>query len=470
MSSATQSTQGRKHQALNVGALPLLNHFIERLQLEEILTRHVPARDKRQKLEPAIVLLILLRNILASRMPLYHIPEWLKFFDPVLFGLSDRQIKHLNDDRLGRALDLFFCADRRSILTEVMARAQEEFDLDVDEIHNDSTSIMFTGDYKEATGAVENGQETHRITFGHSKEKRPDLKQLLFILTTTADGSVPIWGHVDHGNTTDDTTHLRTWKALRKLLKTVLFLYVADSKLCTKENLAYIHQEGGRFLTVMPATWGEHTRFHEWLRTNDAPWVDVLSKKNPRRKTDPPIVYQGYEPAEGTAQGFRILWFWSSQKAALDRGAREGRIARAERELQEIRGRIGKPKSRLKTLSEVTEAAQKVLCERQVESLITLQITEAQIEHKEKAGPGRRGPNSTYRIRIEKRPSLTWQINALALQEESRTDGVFPLVTNDGKMTLFEALDAYKRQPGLEKRFSQLKCVLSGKARETRGA
>lgn len=457
MRSETQSTQGKQHQARYIGAMPLLNRFIERLKLEEILSKHVPARDKRQKLEPAVGLLILLRNILASRKPLCHIPEWVQTFDPALLGLSERQLKYLNDDRLGRDLDLFFRADRHSILTEIMVHAFEEFELTLREIHNDSTSVMFYGQYPYADGTPEHGHPTLRITHGHSKEKRPDLKQLLFILTTTADGNIPIWAHIDHGNTTDDTTHLRTWRALCKLLGTTLFLYVADSKLCARENLATIDQEGGRFLTVVPATWGEHQRFYAWLRTNSAPWVDVLSKKSTRRKTDPPSIYRGYEPADRTSQGFRMLWFWSSQKAALDRRAREERINRAEQELQEIRARVGKPKSRLKTLEQVTEAAQKVLRERNVEPWITIEVTETQITHEEKAGPGRPGPDSLYRHRIEKSPSLQWQINVHALQEESKVDGVFPLTTNDTKMSMREALDAYKRQPGLENRFSQLK-------------
>jgi len=457
MSAAIQNPQGRQLQARHIGVIPLLNLFIKRLKLQEILTKHVPVRDNRQKLEPAIGLLILLRNVLASRKPLYQVPEWVEAFDPELLGLSEKELKHLNDDRLGRDLDLLFRADRDTILTEVMVNAVEAFELELREIHNDSTSIMFHGQYPDADGTPEHGQLTHRITFGHSKEKRPDLKQLLFILTTTADGNVPIWANVDHGNTADDVTHLRTWRAIKKLLGTARFLYVADSKLCSKENLTEIHQEGGRFLTVIPATWGEHKRFYEWLSMHDAPWEDVLSKKSKRRKTDPPIVYRGYEPPETTDQGFRVFWYWSSQKAALDRGARETRINSAERDLQEIRARIGRSKSRLNTIEQVTAAAQRVLQERNVEQWITFQVTEKEAHHQEKAGPGRKGPNSLYRIRVERTPALSWQINMQALQLESRVDGVFPLTTNDKKMSMREALDAYKRQPGLEKRFSQLK-------------
>jgi transposase len=153
------------------------------------------------------------------------------------------------------------------------------------------------------------------------------------------------------------------------------------------------------------------------------------------------------------------MWFWSSQKAALDRGAREERINRAEQELQQIRERVGRPKSRLRTVEEVTQAAQVVLRERNVEPWITIQVTETEVVHQDKASAGRPGPNSLYRRRIEKCPSLHWQLNIQALQEQSREDGVFPLTTNDTRMSMREALEAYKRQPGLEKRFSQLKTV-----------
>ena len=47
-------------------------------------------------------------------------------------------------------------------------------------------------------GPSAGGRPTHRIIQGHNRDFRPDLKQLLFILTTTADG-VPIFSHVDHG-------------------------------------------------------------------------------------------------------------------------------------------------------------------------------------------------------------------------------------------------------------------------------
>jgi transposase len=240
------------------------------------------------------------------------------------------------------------------------------------------------------------------------------------------------------------------------------FLYVSDCKLCSDENLAFIDQNKGRFLTVLPANWIEHKTFHESLRAHDVAWVDVATRKSKRRKDDPPSIYRGYEPAEGMHQGYRILWFLSSQKAADDRAARDRRLQRAQQELQEIRDGIGMKHSRLKTREIILEAAQKVLQKHKVEEWLKLDVVTTEKRH-ERNGRGRPPKEGPRKVLIEMKPhySLQWQIDAMALQIAARSDGVFPLVTNDKKMSMLEALDAYKRQPMIEKRFEQLKTVFN---------
>jgi transposase len=64
------------------------------------------------------------------------------------------------------------------------------------------------------------------------------LKQLVWILTVTADGAVPIAFRVADGNTADVTTHIATWDGLVALAGRSDFLYVADSKLASFDNVA----------------------------------------------------------------------------------------------------------------------------------------------------------------------------------------------------------------------------------------
>jgi transposase len=461
MSKSTgQNAHGLQLVSKVVGSLPLLNRFLERLQIERFLGKFVPAGDRRQKLAPAIGLGVLLRNILLSRRPLYGLAEWAQRYDAPLLGLPTDVPEFLNDDRVGRSLDALFLADRATLMTEIVVHAVHEFQLDLSQLQNDSTTVTFTGEYSEAAGKPARGHPTHRITYGTNKDHRADLKQLLFVLTTTAEGAVPIWAHVDHGNTTDDVTHIDTWDTLRKLSGSPNFLYVADCKLCSGKNLSHIAGHGGRFVTVIPATWREHAQFHEWLRANDAPWVELLRKPNARRQEDPADIYRGYEHPLRTSQGFRVVWIWSSQKEALERGARANRIEAAQKALEALSARIGQPRSRLKTFNQVTEAVQKVLHENQVERWIKTEVKVLEEDRFTQAARGRPGPQTAYVRQKHQKFSLHWQSDAQALLDEARTDGIFPLISNDEKMSVKEVLLAYKHQPALEKRHEQFKSVL----------
>src|ERR1035437_8739691 len=72
---------------------------------------------------------------------------------------------------------------------------------------------------------VRGGKPTAAITFGHSKDHRPDLKQLVWILTVAADGAVPLAYRLADGNTSDDPTHIPTWDGLVALLGRADFIY-----------------------------------------------------------------------------------------------------------------------------------------------------------------------------------------------------------------------------------------------------
>lgn len=98
---------------------------------------------------------------------------------------------------------------------------------------------------------------------GFNKDFRPDLKQLFFSLSVTADFAVPINFKVYDGNTSDDTTHKDNWKSLRNLIGNPDFVYVADSKLCVRDTMQFITTEGGTFVTVLPETRKEISIFRD---------------------------------------------------------------------------------------------------------------------------------------------------------------------------------------------------------------
>ena len=89
---------------------------------------------------------------------------------------------------------------------------------------------------------------------------------------------MPLHFRAANGNTTDDQTHIDTWKLLCELAGRKDFLYVADSKLATVENMAYLDKHHGRFVTVLPRTRSEDKAFRQSLRERKVTWRTVYEK------------------------------------------------------------------------------------------------------------------------------------------------------------------------------------------------
>ena len=197
------------------GALPLVNALLERMRLAEILAEHLPPDDPRTELPTVCALLVLVRNVLLSRQPVYGVAEWAAGFAPDLLDLWPEEVALLHDDRLGRCLDRLFDSVGPELILAVVRHVVGEFAVSLDELHNDSTSVSFYGAYEEAgKEGRQRGRATHAITWGHSKDHRPDLKQLLYILTISEDGGVPVYFTTASGNQVDDRTHCQTWDLL----------------------------------------------------------------------------------------------------------------------------------------------------------------------------------------------------------------------------------------------------------------
>ena len=109
-----------------VGALPILNHLLQRLNLAAILQEHLPREDRRRKLPVVQGLLVLLKNLLISREPIYGLGEWASRYDPPLLGLSPEQLRALNDDRVGRCLTILFHSNRPGLILEVVRHVVQE--------------------------------------------------------------------------------------------------------------------------------------------------------------------------------------------------------------------------------------------------------------------------------------------------------------------------------------------------------
>ncbi len=434
-----------------VAELPLLNHLAKRLHFDELLALHISGHGN-EKVPAAQTLLMLVFNITSGRLPLYELAQWTTDFDGRLFeGDSDLPPSLFNDDRYGRALDKLYSADRASLMTDLVLAMVQALQLDLSQLHNDSTSIKTCG---QMPGTTQSGVQ---FVHGHSKDHRPDLKQIVFSLSLTADGAVPIHCKSYAGNRTDDTTHIETWKQLRKLAGVPDFLYVADCKVCTDSQLSFITRQGGRVVSLLPDTWAEAKAFKQALRQSKKMKKKILRQPVPNQNGEFETFYRFDGIHKTTKRGYTLHWIYTTEKKKRDRYARDQRLATLEQALGELMAKLNL--RQLKTENQIQERVNQLLEKYRAVGLYHIQILPVTESSKVQIGKGRPGKQTRYKTTTRTVFSLAWSRNTQALEQERRTDGVFPILCTDEALDAKAALLAYKYQPRLEKRFEQLKTV-----------
>jgi transposase len=311
----------------NVETLPLIKHYLSELGIYELLKKYV--EKGRSQEEPAEGLSLLIMNILSSNQPLYKVEEWLQTYQDEFdeFGKEslalNKEVLAFNDDRFARNLDKLYQADRGSLMAELSAKAIEIHELETKIIHNDSTTVTFSGEYN-----LHCERDTIQLKRGYNKDGRPDCKQIVFGLNITEDGHVPISYQVYDGNTSDTNTHQVNFRSLRGMIQEEQFIYVADSKLCTLETLNYLDSKGGQFISILPKNRLEVKAFHEKLRCGEVLWKKTLEVPNSRKRNEK-IIYFTLS-GETTREGYPILWVRSSAKAINDNHQRQKKVQASE--------------------------------------------------------------------------------------------------------------------------------------------
>lgn len=419
-------------------ALPLLDHFLSALNLRSLLSQQIRPTHYVDALE------LLIKSVLLRPNALYRVQEWAQPYDPAW-----RPPQHLGDDALGRALDRLFQSDRASLMTALVVQAVKAFDIQTSQIHNDTTSIKFCGAYEHQN------PKAVQLCRGFSKDHRPDLKQLVYCLSVSADGAVPIHYKTYAGNQSDTGTHYETWQCLRQLLGRSDFLYVADCKLCVSETLLRLDKEGGRFITVLPHNRAEVGQFAQHACACQVRWEPLWSRRSCRKYHRQEI----FELATGlyqTQEGFRIYWYRSSEKRLYDAQDRQERLAAALERLERLNQRRGRGP---KTEPAIRRAAENTLAHYRVKNLVHYQITLREEVRFIQRTRGKPSDQTNYRRVVKSIPVISASQDQAAVAAAKTMDGAFPYVTNTD-LSALETLKKYKYQPRLEKRHFLGKSVL----------
>lgn len=250
------NSQSVVNSAINVykpGPLPVINAVCEEIGLVDVLNQQLSWDETQCLLSPGDAIKALIMNCLTEGQPMYRLPEFFQETDTEnLFG-EDIDADHLNDHRLGRALDSLSAAEPSTVLGTVLLEAASRENLSTDVVHADTTSFSVQGHYDPDEN--NSADESLSITHGFSKDNRPDLKQFNIGLGVNQTG-VPVFGQILDGNASDKTWNTDLIGELRQWLDTdELPVYVADSAAVTKATLDEAAEHELDLISRLPATY-----------------------------------------------------------------------------------------------------------------------------------------------------------------------------------------------------------------------
>jgi transposase len=213
----------------DIDHLGIVAGIIDEIGLAEEIDRRVGTHPQEHVSSSQAVKAMILNGLGFVSAPLYLFGEF--FSGKATEHLLGEGIKpeHLNDDRLGRVLDKLFEADLTEVFVGIATKAAERFGGPTKSVHLDATSFHLHGRYDDE-GKEES--EEIRITYGYSREHRPDLKQFVVDLMSTGDGRVPLFLRVANGNEADQAVFAELLRDFRARLD-LDALFVADRALST---------------------------------------------------------------------------------------------------------------------------------------------------------------------------------------------------------------------------------------------
>jgi transposase len=424
-----------------IGALPVIVDYFERLGLGAIINEVVPWEGG---VPLGTLVEIMIANRLLNPQALYRIGEWAhKAGLTDYYGVTAEQ---LNDDILGRALErLAKHAD--AVEAALVPKMVKVFKVQVKQIHFDITDVELYGAYEQQ---VSQGQTppTPQPAYGRTKSGRKNVKQIGLGLNVTADGGVPI-GHLPlDGNAAESPVHLDNLRALAKRLGKSDFLYIADTKLDTIDNLLAIAAGDGFFLcggAFQPHLQEEYLKLK---RRGKLHKVDYFPQSQARRPADERDRYEAAETTaflEGVVDGrnrrvkYRQIFVWSEAKARQEAQTRERHVSKIREGFEAIERNLNKYS--LTTQEKVLGRLESAKAKYSEGSLFEYELT------KDRKGL----------------LHLTWKISARKLQRRKQLEGVYVLKTNlpPKRCPTAKALSTYKEQSQVERRFHHFKGPLA---------
>jgi transposase len=244
---------------VNLDHLGIVAGILDEMELVEEVNKKVGIKTKETVSPGQVMKAMILNGLGFLSAPIY-------LFDTFFVGKATEHLigegvtpEQLNDDRIGRALDKYYQAGTTQLFTAIALKAAHKFQVEMNSVHLDSSSISVEGAYKTSqkksqdieTDSSDPPDEMKalKIVHGYSRDRRPDLKQFIIDTIVSGDGDVPLYLKIDDGNADDKSVFVSRLKEFKNQW-TFDGICVADSALYTAENLSAM--AGMKWITRVP--------------------------------------------------------------------------------------------------------------------------------------------------------------------------------------------------------------------------
>jgi Transposase len=235
--------------------LPLIGQLMNQMRLPQIINEAVTKPNSQAIVDAGTMISGMILNLLSdAKIRLYRLSH---FFEdkpmPLIFPWKPGIVPaNFTEERAGNVLDEFYRSNPQKTFSMLTHSNIKLYNINTNSIRVDTTSKSFYGAYET------NMPEPIDITQGFSKDKRHDLKQIMFGTATSSDG-IPILGEVMSGNTSDMTFNKGWIKTVRQALQKSdddFLLYTADSAAVTEENLKLFKEYHVDMISRLPERFG----------------------------------------------------------------------------------------------------------------------------------------------------------------------------------------------------------------------
>lgn len=430
-----------------VGFAPILRHFFDRSGIQKIIDEHVDLDPRRKVLTHGQAAVAMITGILFQVMQLYRICQFASEKSVLKVMLPDIGPEQYFDDRLADTLDALYAYGIGDLELAITRNMIEEFEIQSDVCHYDTTSVSFYGqaDNNKTDGSI-------KITFGHSKKHRSDLKQLIWSMSVSSDHAFPLFQQAYSGNRTDVTTYVEQWHKLIDLLECQDFLYVGDSKLICHETMAHIADNEGFFVAPVPMYETYKRAFEQAVAEHDRETL-IFYKGRFNRGFEVPIEFS-YQKKTYPLR-MLILFdhgLFARKKASLDR-----RFQSTLDDFVKLSGRLNRYK--LKTRKDVEAACAKILAKHQSASFFNYIITTERETTYRNAKRGRPAAGSEPEAVVTNKFKVQLECMEDAFTRAQSLCGYYPLLTNmaEDRLSIEDGMLAHKRQYKNEHTFRRAK-------------